>query len=199
MLIDRVIYPITTLGPGNRLVIWTVGCSKHCSGCANPELWQADNQKNIDVNTLVELIMTYIKANHVDGVTITGGDPLEQVEDVLKLVEGIRGLTDDILIYTGYTYEELEAMNSDDVKMLMSKVDVLIDGRYVDELNYEECVLRGSQNQSIIYLNKDMKERYNNYLQKGRKIQNVFSNSQTVSVGIHNRDITKEKGAEKHE
>ena len=87
MLIDRILYPITALGPGKRLAIWTIGCSKHCFNCANPELWERDKRRDIDIAGLSKAIHDSLQGCCVDGITITGGDPLEQVDDLLDLLE----------------------------------------------------------------------------------------------------------------
>ena len=113
MQIDRVLYPITTLGPGERLVIWTIGCSKHCHKCANPELWHENPDKNIDVFELVGIIKQATDNRTIDGVTITGGDPFEQIEELNKLLSFFREITDDVLVYTGYTTEEAKTVLSE--------------------------------------------------------------------------------------
>ena len=77
MEIDRILFPIQSLGPGNRLVIWTVGCSKHCFNCSNEELWEHDDKRNISPDELFELILKSIDVGQIDGITFTGGDPLD--------------------------------------------------------------------------------------------------------------------------
>lgn len=189
MLIDRVIFPIKTLGPGERLVIWTVGCSKHCKNCANPELWCFDKNKDIPVDDLCELIKQSTQGKKLDGVTITGGDPFEQSQELLNLLKCIKGLTDDIIVYTGYTYDEIEKICSrDELNEIKETVTLLIDGQYIEELNDNQCILRGSTNQNLIFFNEKHKETYDLYLTKGRKIQNVFYGNKLISVGIHNRE-----------
>lgn len=188
MLIDRMIYPIESLGPGQRLVIWTVGCSKHCLKCANPELWQSNLDKNISLARIQTCIEEICQKQQVDGITFTGGDPLEQYSQLAVLLPLIRPLTDDILIYTGYTLTEAEsAIPADMWSAIRANTDVLIDGRYVESLNTSSCVLRGSANQVIHYFNADAQDRYIDYMSKGRIIQNVFYGDRLISTGIHNR------------
>ena len=91
------------------------------------------------------------------------------------------------MIFTGYKYEEL--LEREDARELLSRVDVLIDGEYVDELNDNKSALRGSINQHILYLNKEIQPEYEEYLAEGRKIQNFVYDYKTVSVGIHNRSL----------
>jgi len=190
MQIDRVLYPISTLGPGDRLVIWTVGCSKHCYKCANPELWNSNPDKEIDVYELSSQINKSIDKMTVDGITITGGDPLEQITDLNKFLPLLRKITNDVLIYTGYTIEEAKSIFSNqEWKNLESQASVLIDGIYIDELNDNKCVLRGSSNQNIIFFDETKKDIYSLYMEKGRSVQNVFYNERMISVGIHNKDL----------
>lgn len=190
MQIDRVMYPITSLGPGQRLVIWTIGCSKHCKGCSNPELWDRAPSKNIDVDSLASNIIKQLDGQKIDGITITGGDPLEQYDELVKLILMLKPICDDILVYTGYIVSEIP---TDKLAVLKKYVDVLIDGRYINERNTNECVLRGSANQNLIFFNEKVKEKYETYLKEGRKIQNVFYENKAISVGIHNIDKTKKE------
>ncbi len=188
MYIDRILVPIETLGPGKRLVIWTKGCSKHCRGCANPELWDTAGAKNYSIKDVLTILQNLQKEPGYDGITISGGDPLEQKEEILALLETTQEVTKDILVYTGYTIEEIEdAWDADEVASLKKNIAVLIDGPYLEEENREDVVLRGSGNQRILYFKKEYIPVYEDYLKKGRKIQNVFMGKQMVSVGIHNR------------
>jgi anaerobic ribonucleoside-triphosphate reductase activating protein len=190
MQVDRILYPISTLGPGERLVIWTVGCSKHCYKCANPELWNKNPNKDIDVFELAGMIKKAVGKQAIDGVTVTGGDPIEQITELNKLLPFLREMTDDVLVYTGYTAHEAEmTLPKSEWKTMKQHTSVLIDGVYVDDLNDNECALRGSLNQNIIYFDEVRKESYAAYLKKRRTIQNVFCNEKMISVGIHNRDL----------
>lgn len=187
MLIDRIIYPIKSLGPGNRLVIWTVGCSKHCKDCANPELWLFDKNKEVDVNVLYNTISNYINNKKIDGVTITGGDPFEQLPELLYLLKYLSQITDDIIVYTGFTFDELTKLCSkEQMKFIKKTVTLLIDGKYIEELNDNKCQLRGSTNQKLIFFNDNHRGKYEDYMKQKRKIQNVYYRNKLISVGIHN-------------
>lgn len=188
MFIDRILAPIETLGPGMRLVIWVKGCSKRCKGCANPELWDIDKSREFNVKDVSRIIANIYKETPFDGVTITGGDPLEQKKELFDLLMDLNKYTEDILVYTGYTIEELnDVLSEDEMKTLTSQIAVLIEGRYIDELNTKDVVLRGSSNQKILYFKRKFIEPYEKYLQQGRKIQNVYMGNQLISVGIHDR------------
>ena len=190
MQIDRLIYPISSLGPGERLVIWTVGCSLKCRNCSNPELWRENPDKEIDVYTLVDMIKQAVGNRKIDGITITGGDPIEQFEELVLLLSLLAEITDDVLLYTGRRLEDINnVLGKTEFDALFRLASVLIDGKYVDELNHIDCPLRGSSNQNIIYFDESLKEKYSDYLKKGRTIQNVFYGDKMISVGIHNTGL----------
>lgn len=188
MYIDRIIAPITSLGPGKRLVLWTRGCSKHCKNCANPELWSTEGAKNRKVKDIVQIIKNLMEEEKLSGITISGGDPLEQREEILSLLEELGQITEDILLYTGYRLEELEQIYSkEEMALLKENVTVLIDGPYMDEKNDGMSALRGSANQKIYFFKAEYEALYEEYMKGGRKIQNVYMGENLVSVGIHNR------------
>lgn len=189
MLIDRVFFPVTALGPGNRLVIWTVGCSKHCYNCANPELWQFDKTRDIDINEFNKAIHDAVSGKTVDGITVTGGDPLEQCDELLSLILKLKDISSDVLVYTGYDYNTFrEHANNSIIARLEAEISVLIDGPYIDALNDNSCCLRGSTNQRLLYFDDSVAEKYQLYLQQGRQVQNVFYDDKVISIGIHNKE-----------
>ena len=148
MVIEQIVYPIETLGPGKRIGIWLVGCNRHCPGCSNPELWSRDGWPIIDVETAANLVSSIFSENIVDGITISGGEPMEQAAELYQLTKLLAQRTNDILLYSGYTYEEICC---DPIKeAVLDNVAVLIDGRYIKEEN-EQLILRGSKNQHIYF------------------------------------------------
>ena len=193
----RILYPIKVLGPGDRVGVWLAGCGHHCPGCSNPELWEQKDEWKIDVDDLAKIISDIAIARNADGITITGGEPFEQPKALNELLDKIYDLTGDILIYTGYRYEEI----SEKYSHILNKISVLIDGSYVREQNYGKR-LKGSENQNIIYLNHSIKEKYESYLVGDHPdIQNFSIGNSVISVGIHLpdfdeqlRDIAQKKG-----
>lgn len=185
MRIGRILSPITALGPGRRIGIWFQGCSKKCKNCISPEFQSYDNKKNIPLEVLVALIVDEINRHKCDGITISGGEPFDQNEELLLLLKGIKGLSEDILVYTGYQYEHL--YKNITMRECLNYIDVLIDGPYVDERNIINDGLRGSDNQRIIYLNESVRDRYEEYISEGRKLQSFMHQDKVVVVGIQNR------------
>lgn len=140
-------------GPGNRFVLWTQGCSKGCKNCFNPETWSFEKYKSLTPLEIFELI----KNSNVSGVTITGGDPLEQPEELLELLVLLEGLnlSNGIILFTGYTIDEI---NKDFLlRKSLNYIDVLIDGRFEKDQRISSS-LRGSENQNIIYFSSKIKE-----------------------------------------
>ena len=180
MKIERIVYPVITLGPDKRIGVWTIGCPHNCPMCINPELQVLNSTKEINIIKLSEILINESKKNNCHSITFTGGDPMYQREELLKLLEMIRPYFDDILVYTGYEYSELE-------KTDIKNVDVLIDGKYIDELNEKDLPLRGSSNQNVIFINRKLIDKYDSFMAKGRPIQNMIINDELISIGIHNR------------
>jgi len=189
MYLSRILSPVQSLGPGNRIVILTAGCTKHCPECANPELWGTHNRKNYTPEQISQILHRIAEHQPVDGLTFTGGDPLEQHQELLYLLSLIQDISGDILVYTGYTLEELkqEILSEAAFQEFTALLSVLIDGRYIASLNCPEAVLKGSLNQNIYYFRPEYQPAYEAYLHQGRKIQNFFLDSALISVGIHNR------------
>lgn len=187
LYIDRILYPVTALGPGKRIALWTAGCSRHCDGCANPELWDRSGSRRMDVEIVWNMVRTILENNEVSGITLTGGEPFEQAEGLADLVGRIRQNYDvNILAFSGFRLEELR--QDQEKAALLSYLDVLIDGAYVKEENDGKAAMRGSLNQRILYLNNGCEEEYQEYLKKGRQIQNFIYDREILSVGIHKED-----------
>jgi anaerobic ribonucleoside-triphosphate reductase activating protein len=183
MYIARILYPVEVLGPGKRIGIWFCGCPRRCCGCSNPELWEFDDKYRISLDQVTELVWKIAADNPVDGFTITGGDPLFQYEELMGLVGAVKQISEDVLVYTGFTAAELNGKD-------LSGISVLIDGPYMEERN-NGCLLRGSDNQNIIVLDTNFLRAYEEYLTGAENlIQNFSTPDGIISVGIHKRDFT---------
>ncbi|WP_214690988.1 MULTISPECIES: anaerobic ribonucleoside-triphosphate reductase activating protein [unclassified Exiguobacterium] len=137
-------------GPGIRTVIFTAGCPHHCKGCHNPSSWNPDGGDEIEVDELVRRI----KMSGWDGVTISGGEPFLQSSALAELVTACKSLGKNVWVYTGYTIEQLEAMQDEAIQTVLDYADVLVDGRFEKSLRDMGLRFRGSSNQRIIFLNK---------------------------------------------
>lgn len=141
----KVVESTSVDGPGLRTSVYSAGCENHCPLCHNPQSWDIANGVPTDIEDILHTIID----NDFCNVTFTGGDPMYQPEAFAALARLIKAQTDkDIWCYTGYTFEEIVA---DRRKMeLLREVDVLVDGRYVDQLKSDELIFRGSSNQRMV-------------------------------------------------
>ena len=175
----RMYYPVKVLGPGNRIGIWMNGCDRDCAGCISPELQKYDRSREMDVEEIIQMI-GQIKAP-VDGFTISGGEPFYHPEALQALVRALARIHDDILIFTGYTIEELRARNDDSVNDVLSTCAALIDGPYVRELN-DGIGLKGSSNQRCWIFK--YQEKYAGIEAEPRALQTVVYGKGLLTIGI---------------
>lgn len=184
MQIDRLLYPVHSLGPGDRLAIWIRGCKKRCFNCANPELQLFNPNSEVSMTVIKEMISKIDKK--IDGITITGGEPFCQAKDLFEIITFMLEITDDILIFTGYSKKEIYDLNNDYAIKCIEKATVVIYGEYVDELNDNHTPLIASSNQVIEFHNPKINNKYINYMNNGMIIENFYYNDNLISVGIHN-------------
>ena len=190
MNIARILYPVKVLGPGDRIGLWLCGCSRKCKGCSNPELWAKRPEYEITPDEVFSLIQKISSSHQVDGFTISGGEPMDQPEDLASLLSLIKPISEDTLVYTGYRLEELQAKDDQATKIALDSIAVLIDGPYMEEQN-DNSLLRGSSNQRILVLRPEYNEQYHRYLSETQnQIQNFSTANGIVSVGIHHSSFS---------
>lgn len=178
LVLERIYYPVVTLGYGKRIGIWVRGCSRGCPGCISPEL-QAYEGNALEVDQIIKL---FPKDCNADGLTISGGEPFDQVDGVAELIYWfIHNVSEDVLIFTGYTEEELRKRNNEATKYILEHIAVLIDGPYLETMN-DGKGLRGSVNQHIIVYK--FPERYMNSVQQKRQVQFVGKEDSLLQIGI---------------
>ena len=185
--VARILYPVRVLGPGARVGIWFAGCDHHCKGCSNPELWIPKKEYEISKEKVLSLIYAIKETKVIDGFTLTGGDPFFQPDSLRDLLPELNMICEDIMVYTGYSYEFLQHEYPD----ILQHIAVLIDGPYIEERN-NGTVLRGSDNQRIIFL-KNFNDKYKLVLDAGiNEIQNFKTRDAVISVGIHRKGYLEE-------
>jgi anaerobic ribonucleoside-triphosphate reductase activating protein len=140
-------------GLGIRYVIFTQGCKHNCKGCQNPTTHDFNGGQEIRIGDLVADI---ISIGSIDGITLSGGDPMYQAEECCKLIDTLHKLKPklDVWCYTGYTIEELVELRDKSINSLLGKIDVLVDGRFEQDKITLNKPFRGSTNQRIIDLHK---------------------------------------------
>ncbi|MCX2921259.1 MULTISPECIES: 4Fe-4S single cluster domain-containing protein [Stenotrophomonas] len=143
--LSRVHFPVTTLGPGQRLGIWFQGCSIRCSGCISADTW-GPGRTVVDVASLLEQVAPWL--DQADGVTISGGEPFDQFDALLQMLVGLRQRTAaDILVYSGHPLETLQPM----LDQARDLIDAVISDPYLEQAD-QSLALRGSDNQRLTLL-----------------------------------------------
>ncbi len=160
MRIHRYLAGTFSEGPGNRFVIWTQGCPIHCEGCYSPELQKFEGGVEISAEEMCRLIDDAAEASRQDGaqkplcgLTLLGGEPFFQAEELAKVAYHARRLGWNVLTFSGYTYEYLTGSSAPHgAKELLEATDVLIDGPFVKEEYSLKRPLAGSDNQRFLFL-----------------------------------------------
>ena len=173
----------TLLGPFNRFVIWVHGCCFDCEGCLAINT-RFGAYKEVDINDLAEEIIS----SACEGVTISGGEPFLQAQELSLLIEIVRARKDiGVIVYSGFTLQEIE---DDSEKLpLLKHVDILIDGRYEKDLDDGRAYV-GSSNQVIHYLTKRYKESGEKYYSASkRKAEIKFTPNQAILIGVPSKNV----------
>jgi len=146
-------------GDGLRVVLWVSGCEHHCKGCQNPITWDGNDGKEFGVRERKE-IFRELNKKHITGITFSGGDPLFSTNKgtVYLLCKDIKTKfrNKTIWIYTGYDWEYI--IQDKRMMAIMKYVDVLVDGKFVEELKDVNYPWAGSTNQRVIDVQKSLQE-----------------------------------------
>lgn len=142
LAISRIHFPVTTLGPGRRVGIWFQGCSIRCPGCISADTWRAI-PGGVTAKELIDSIESWL--SECDGVTISGGEPFDQLPGLESLLKEVRKRFDtNILVFSGHPYETLIAS-----KMAWDGlIDALVSDPFVQAIGQTKA-LRGSDNQRL--------------------------------------------------
>ncbi len=151
-------------GVGVRTVLFVSGCRHHCKGCFQPETWNFDYGERYTKETEDEIIES-LRPDYVDGITLLGGEPFEP-ENQRELVKLLRRIKKElpqktVWSFSGYTYEELTGDSRavcEVTNEMLSMLDVLVDGEFVEAKRNISLRFRGSENQRLIDMNKTRKE-----------------------------------------
>jgi len=162
-------------GPGERFVIWSQGCSIHCPGCWNKEMWPFKQDKYIIAKEIIDIVCK----EKLEGVTILGGEPFDQYDSLFEIVKELNGKDISIILYTGYEKEALVEKNN---IAIFNYIDMLISGKYDEKFRDINKQLIGSTNQQIDF----MSNRYNEkIIQNGNYVEIIFeTDGSTKMIGF---------------
>ena len=143
-------------GPGLRFVLFTQGCTHNCAGCHNPDTHDLEGGYLIDTH---KVYLEVIKNPLLKGLTISGGEPFLQAKELLPLAREVKKIGKDIVIYTGFLFENLIMSKDKDVLELLELCDMLVDGPFKIELRDLTLTFKGSRNQRLIDMRKTLKNK----------------------------------------
>jgi anaerobic ribonucleoside-triphosphate reductase activating protein len=170
---------VVALGWGERVGIWTLGCSIHCAGCMARDTWTADPAGDVPV---AELLRVVEECRPVDGVTVSGGEPLDQADELVTLLAGLRRIVDadggDILCFSGRSAGVVRSRHGD----VLDLVDAMVVGPY-DERRPSQSPLMGSENQELIITTELGALRYGGWTQP-RRMQVDVSARRLYTIGV---------------
>lgn len=140
---------VTVLGPGVRAVIWVQGCTHQCAGCISPDTWDQTCGTPVSVGKMASWVLALPT---IEGITISGGEPMLQAGTLVDLIDNIRSSREvGVVCYTGFVLEELQAVATPSQLDLLGRIDLLVDGPYVESL-HGDLLWRGSANQRLLPL-----------------------------------------------
>lgn len=143
-------------GPGVRTTIFLTGCTLNCKNCFNKEYQNFHFGKVFDEKAFDEVMDCLSDAN-ISGLSVLGGEPFDNLEGLKEFITKVRAKTEkDIWVYSGYTFEEL--LEKDGAMDVLKNIDVLVDGRFVEDLKDLKLKFRGSSNQRIIDMKRTLEE-----------------------------------------
>jgi len=140
-------------GPGYRYTIFTQGCPHRCPGCHNPETHPFEGGKVVDTGVIVA---QFCENPLLDGITLSGGDPLCQPQPCRELARAAHENRLNVWAYTGYVWEQLLRENDPERMALLREIDVLVDGPFIQAEKSLELKFCGSRNQRLIDVAKSL-------------------------------------------
>lgn len=192
--LNKAHFPVTVLGPGQRIGIWLQGCSIHCRHCISQDTWKRNPQYDTTVARLMTWCRNISADRPFDGVTISGGEPFDQPRALLALLDALHEWRNsgpfrfDILCYSGYPYHHLQQHH----ERILKRLDALVPEPYIDALPHTR-LWRGSSNQTLIALSELGTRIYTPYLEQpaasGEKSMQLCVDGQRVwFIGIPGRN-----------
>jgi anaerobic ribonucleoside-triphosphate reductase activating protein len=149
--------PVRVLGPEQRAGIWVQGCRFACKNCIVPESWDESAGEQV---TVAETAAWVLAQPDIEGITVSGGEPMLQAEALVDLIDLVRAKVDlGVVCYTGYRLEQLQQQGTPEQQNLLQRIDLLIDGVYIEQ-QHANLLWRGSANQRLL----PMTERYKDHI-----------------------------------
>lgn len=135
-------------GPGVRYSLWVQGCPMRCAGCCNPDFLVFEERTRMPVAEVIEQILS----DQTEGISLLGGEPFAQADALADVAEAVQRHGRTVMVYTGYTLEEIRKLEGEGAVRLLASTDLLVDGRYDAKLRTNDRRWVGSENQVMHFL-----------------------------------------------
>ena len=138
-------------GPGKRTVIWVQGCNIGCSGCYNPNTWSFEENLLIKEEKLLEIVANNKKVYQIEGITVSGGEPILQAKQLLPFLEKIQKINLSVVLFSGFYINQIRKSK---YSRILDFIDIIIDVHYQEEKRIFDRKLVSSSNKELIFLTK---------------------------------------------
>lgn len=166
-------------GPGRRFAIWFQGCPLRCPGCCNPEMLPFDGGEQIEVHELITQIEAAAERDGIEGITLIGGEPFAHAVGAVQVAREVRRRGLSVMIFSGYTLDEIRSLTDPATAELLSETDLLVDGPYIREQPEFRRRWVGSSNQQIHFLT----DRYS-------PDDSSWNESNTLEIRLENGEVS---------
>ena len=168
-------------GFGVRTVIWTQGCSHNCPFCQNPQTHDFDGGALFEIEDILEDLK---ELQNQDGITLSGGDPLFQIDAITEIAKYARSIGLNVWCYTGFTYEQIIKLGEKNNKYneFLNYIDVLVDGKFEHAKKDLNLLFRGSSNQRLINVPETLKQNKIILIPESDGIMESFSKKEKMYI-----------------
>lgn len=183
--LNRLLAPVTVLGPGRRIGVWVQGCTLACRGCASEDTWDERGGLDCSIDDVADQVFGAVAKYGLTGVTLTGGEPFQQADAVVGLLARVRAATVmgnelDVLVFTGYTQAAAARISPE----LFASADALVAGPYRRRRPGEGSLL-ASSNQELVLRTELARTRFAKWQPASRsRMQIAASGGDLFLVGL---------------
>ncbi len=165
-------------GPGHRFAVWLQGCPLRCPGCCNPEMLPFSGGQPTSVAELLKQYQDAVESNpQIEGVTLLGGEPFSH-PGVEVFARQVRSGGGSVMIFSGFTLDELKSRSESHIQDLLAETDLLVDGPYLRDQPDSTRRWVGSRNQQIHFLS----HRY--------QLDAIWREADTLEIRLQNGEVT---------
>ena len=177
-------------GPGRRYALWVQGCPLRCPGCCNPQMLESRDATWIAIE---ELAAEICATPDIEGVTFRGGEPFAPAFGLASLASKVRSSGLSVMVFSGFTYEQLTRSSDLGYQRLLAHIDLLVDGPYIQSQRVEDRRWIGSANQKVRFLTEryaHLRDSPSGWDEGENTVELRFVNGELMINGFPHPDLT---------